>query len=426
MKQFRKYIIITIVYFVLWLALVWAIGIHYSLNTSNSRIVFMNRMTAQIQETGNKDIADVAEDFSKRDVTDKIEVYSKNGVPSGVGGDNTYIRALKDEEGNTKGFVVFKYDEKLNYRFIILANISAWAGILPLIFFLIYVYFKILKPFQSFSEYPEKLSRGLTTEALPETKNRFFGKYVWGMNMLNDKLESDRKQIERLMFDRKQFISTLAHGIKTPVANIKLYSEAIETGLYRNGNPDTKDSEIAAKIGKNADEIAELVGSILNDPGSLRNSYEPQFTSFYLEDVKKRICGDFENRLKMTSIPFEVEMSGNPMVISDYEAIIRCLTQLMENAIKYGDGTGISLKLYRQDDITFFSVKNNGASLSEGELPYVFNCYFRGTNAAGKEGSGIGLYEAKSVAKILGGDMMMKVSDAQTEVILYVPDNVSK
>ena len=77
MKQFRKYIIITIVYFVLWLALVWAIGIHYSLNTSNSRIVFMNRMTAQIQETGNKDIADVAEDFSKRDVTDKIEVYSK-------------------------------------------------------------------------------------------------------------------------------------------------------------------------------------------------------------------------------------------------------------------------------------------------------------------------------------------------------------
>ena len=238
--------------------------------------------------------------------------------------------------------------------------------------------------------------------------------------MLNDRLDADRKQIDRLMYDRKKFVSILAHGIKTPVANIKLYSEAIEAGLYRGGEPDPKDKEVAAKIGKNADDIAKLVSEILDDPGSLKSSYEPSIGTFYLADIKERITDDFANRLKMSSIPFTVEVSGNPLVNSDFEAIIRCVSQLMENAIKYGDGTGITMKLYRQDDLTFISVKNNGATLSEDEIPFVFNCYWRGSNSKDREGSGIGLYEARSIIKALGGDIMMRIDDNTTEVVIYI------
>ncbi len=303
---------------------------------------------------------------------------------------------------------------------IALAEISLFIAGIPLLIFAIYVYFNILRPFQRFSEYPVKLSKGLATEGIPETKNRLFGKYVWGMNMLNDKLEADRRQIDRLMYDRKQFVSIIAHGIKTPVANIKLYSEAIETGLYRGGVPDEKDKEVAAKIGKNADDIAKLVSEILDDPGSLKSSYEPEISSFYLADIKTRITDDFSNRLKVSNIPFSIELQGNPMVTSDFEAVVRCIAQIMENAIKYGDGTGIAMKLYRQDDMTFISVRNNGATLSESELPFVFNCYWRGSNSTEKEGSGIGLYEVRSIIRTLGGDVMMKVEGNTTEVLIYL------
>ena len=115
-------------------------------------------------------------------------------------------------------------------------------------------------------------------------------------------------------------------------------------------------------------------------------------------------------------------MSGNTIVTSDSSLIMKCLVQMMENAIKYGDGTGIKANLFRQDDVTFFSVVNNGITISEHEIPLVFNCYYRGANAAGKEGSGIGLYEARSIARSLGGDIMMKISDNSTEVVMYVPD----
>ena len=431
MKHKTGFVFLLIGYFVLWTAAVWFIGLNLSKNIGQKRAVFMNRMTNWIAVNENTDINEVAIDFNKSDVTSDISVYyleSEKSVSNNKdffnqsGNDkNTYIWEMCDEEGNLFGFVKYRFDNTQVLTLLILAEISSLAFLIPFVILVIYIQRNILNPFREFSEYPDKLAKGLTTDSIPESKNRLFGRYVWGMNMLNSKLESDRKQIDRLMYDRKQFVSTIAHGIKTPVANIKLYSEAIETGLYRDGVPDEKDSEIAAKIGKNADDIAKLVGNFLNDPGSLQSNYEPEVSNFYLEDVKKRIVDDFDNRLRMKDIPFDVQISGNPMLSSDFEAIIRCLNQLMENAIKYGDGTGITFKLYRQDDMFFFDVINRGVTINPEEVPLVFNCYFRGSNAAGKEGSGIGLYEAKAVAKSLGGDILMKTDTETTEVILYIP-----
>ena len=424
MTAYRRYIAAAVIYYICLCALIYAVGLKISSGKSDNRAVFMNRMTAIISETGNTDTTPLQGEFKSSEIASSIEVFYLDGTDGrpfyGGGDDNTYIWSLTDPEGDLTGFVKYGYEDRPDMGMIILALAAVPLAAVPLIVFAAGVNRKVLVPFRKFADYPARLSKGQTTEGLPETRDRLFGKYVWGMNMLNDKLESDRKQIDRLLYERKNFISTLAHGIKTPVANIKLYSEAIETGLYRDGKPDPKDSEIAGKIGKNAEEIGRIVGEILDDPGSLQSSFSPDIGTFYLRDIKARLEDDFDNRLKIRDIPFNIEMSGDPMVSSDFEAIIRCLTQFMENAIKYGDGTGIKVKLYRQDDLTFMSVVNNGVTLSEGEIPFVFNCYFRGSNSAGKEGSGIGLYEARTIARALGGDIMMKTGGGCTEVIMYI------
>lgn len=425
MKQYTKLVLLIAAYFIVWSVIVYAIGMRMIRENDNTRAVFMNRMIAQIKESGSTDVTPFLNDFKDKDVASAINVYyvkDGNNYDNLGGCNNTYVYVLTDDSGAVTGFVEYVYESSSYMKLIMLAEASSVVFLIPLIILLIYFDKKILKPFREFSEYPEKLSKGLVTDGIPETRNRFFGRYVWGMNMLGSKLDSDRKEIDRLLYDRKKFISVLAHGIKTPVANIKLYSEAIQSGLYRGGEPDPKDSEVAEKISKNADDIADLVRGILEDPGAVRESFVPKVSSFYLMDVKKRIEEAFCNRLKLSDIPFSVNITGNPMVQSDIDAIVRCITQFMENAIKYGDGTGIRLNLYRQDDITYFSVINKGATLGEDEIPFVFNCYYRGTNSSDKEGSGIGLYEARAVARGLGGDIMMKTENNETEVVMYVPD----
>ncbi|MBR5648727.1 sensor histidine kinase [Pseudobutyrivibrio sp.] len=425
MRRYYKYWIFLILYYICWGLIIFSLWKKLSVSETRNRMAFMNRMTNQISITSNAGVTPLLRDFSDKDIPEKIEVfYEKDGNMKIIGGaDNTYLFPLEGKEGEVIGFVVYGYKSTVTKQMLFLAEISAFVFFIPVFIAAFIINKKILRPFQEFSDYPEKLSKGLVSDGLPETKSRLFGRYVWGMNMLGNKIDEDKREIDRLLFDRKQFISTLAHGIKTPVSNIKLYSEAIETGLYRDGNPDPKDSEIAAKIKKNADDIAELAGKILDDPGSLQSKYSPEIENFYLDEIRSRVVEDFQNRCNVNNIPFAIELSGNPLVNSDINLVIKCLTQFIENAIKYGDGTGIKLKCFRQDDMMFYSVINNGVTIDSREIPYVFNCYYRGSNSYNHEGSGIGLYEAKSIAKALGGDIIMKIWENTTEVLMYIPDN---
>ena len=64
----------------------------------------------------------------------------------------------------------------------------------------------------------------------------------------------------------------------------------------------------------------------------------------------------------------------------------------------------------------YFSVRNKGKLIDESELPYLFKSFWRGSNAENIEGSGIGLFEAREIAKRLGGDVYVKADKANEEM----------
>ena len=52
-------------------------------------------------------------------------------------------------------------------------------------------------------------------DALPESKDKYFGKYIWGMNMLRDRLSGDNRKLRQLEKEQLTLVSTIAHGIST-------------------------------------------------------------------------------------------------------------------------------------------------------------------------------------------------------------------
>ncbi|MBR5372020.1 MAG: HAMP domain-containing histidine kinase [Oscillospiraceae bacterium] len=287
----------------------------------------------------------------------------------------------------------------------------------------LYLYKILAEPFHRLSDYPERLSKGMITEKLPDSENPFFGQYVWGINMLSDKLEHDRQVQQHSMIEREQFVTTLVHGIKTPAANIKLLSEAIATGLYDpEGKINEKDAELADQIGQQADEIEAIISRVVKESTTAVFDYDPDAKPFYRSEIVRFLDDEYANRLKVSRIPLTVEYEGNPMVRSDFDGICRILRQLMDNAIKYGDGTGITVRLTKNEEGHFITVSNRGEPLPEGEVHFVFNSLWRGSNAAGIKGSGIGLYEARLIAKKLGGDIRMQTAAHETAVTLFLPD----
>ena len=186
------------------------------------------------------------------------------------------------------GFVEYEFDSSVYSKLLLLMNIALAIAAVIILIYGLWIRSRLILPFNDLSDYPERLSKGQLTEKLPEKKDKFFGRYVWSMNMLSDKLERDRQTIGKMSIERQKFVTTLVHGIKTPTASIKLLAEAIATGLYDpEGRINEKDAELAGKIQKNASDIEDLIEKVMEEGTTAVFEYDPEVEPFYKEEIIK-------------------------------------------------------------------------------------------------------------------------------------------
>ena len=395
-------------------------------NQLNSRNTVANRINSSIS-------AAYAEGGSPEEfIADSFAQWSADfggNAPSSVrfipleGGDSSVFYADADErcavcglygaDGSLAGLVEYTFADTSFDKVRLCVNIALILGFVIAAVFIAGTYIKIIMPFRRLSEYPEKLARLRDIQKLPESKSRFFGKYVWGMNMLTDVLAASSKRIHTLEGEHQKLVTSIAHGVKTPVANIRLYTDAVRTGLYTDAGAT---SDIADKIDKNTEKIQSLAEELMSASDASLDGFGIEIKPFCLTELADLVRGEYAERMKLLRIPFTVECKGAPVLESDIYALYRAINQLLENALKYGDGTGISVQMMRQDDGYSISVRNKGELLPESELPYVFRSYWRGSNAADKSGSGIGLYVVHETARALGGSVHARRIEETTEM----------
>ncbi len=433
-KYLSKYILLFIICVLLGLGVFLFLS-KTSDSSKGQRQTLMNRVTSELSSKGSENIESNLnamlssnkweEEYGKENVPTDIRYVtvegSKDGMTELAGGSSVWTIT---EDGAVKGFLVFSFDDDHSLKTLMICEVSIAVVFVITVLFFIYIDRKVIMPFNRLSEYPERIAKNENADALPESKNRYFGRYIWGMNMLRDRLSGDNKKLRQMEKEQLTLVSTIAHGIKTPVANIKLYSEAIKSGLYRDdGIPDKKDSEVADKITKNADDITALLQELLESASKGVVVFEPKKESFYLTEIEEFIRREYDNRLSVMRIPYKIDLRSKVMINSDKTGIARILTQLMENAIKYGDGRGITVIIDKNEDGYIFSVRDKGSRIPEGEMPYIFNSFWRGSNASEVEGNGLGLYEASFIARKLGGDIVARYLEEteETELEVFLP-----
>ncbi len=433
-KYIGKYILLLVIFLALGIAAFMFVTSSQN-RTEGQRHTLMNRVAGDLSSKGLSDVD--AELDALVSSNDWEAEYGRNNVPSdirfikaeNVSGpysnllNGNFVWSLA-EDGEIKGFLVFSFKDDHAVMTIVICEILIAACFIVSVLFFVYIDCKVIMPFNRLSDYPERIARNENADALPESKNRYFGRYIWGMNMLRDRLSGDTRKLRQLEKEQLTLVSTIAHGIKTPVANIKLYSEAIKSGLYReDGIPDAKDAEVAEKITKNADDITGLVKDLLDSASKGVVVFEPSVEAFYLTEIEDFIKREYDNRLSVLRIPYKIETKSRVMINSDKSGITRILTQLMENAIKYGDGRGITITVDKTEDGYIFSVRDTGSRIPDSEMPYVFNSFWRGSNAADVEGNGLGLYEASFIARKLGGDIEVRYLEEteETEFEVFLP-----
>ncbi len=321
--------------------------------------------------------------------------------------------ALRNVEGE---IYRISYVVDLSYeKTLFCVNIIMAAAVLTMAGLMFFVYFSVIRTFRLLSGYPEELAKGHMVPPLPERRSKYFGKFLWGLDMLREKLEGEKKKNLELQKEKNVFLLSLSHDIKTPLSAIKLYAASVRKNLYKD---EARISEIAGKIDDSANEIEGYISKIISASNDDFLDFNVAEGEFYLSEAIDYTKKYYSEKLKAVGTEFELSEYDDILMNGDKERFIEVMQNVFENAVKYGDGRRICVEFSDEEDCKLITITNTGCTLSQSELNHIFDSFYRGSNVGSNSGSGLGLYICKKLMLLMHGDIYADCSDGLMKVTL--------
>ena len=218
----------------------------------------------------------------------------------------------------------------------------------------------------------------------------------------NDMLE----RINRSFAVQRQFIQDVSHELKTPFTVIR---GEMEVALKRERSV----SEYRDILESNLDEIkkiSHILESLLAlarfDSDAVTLNKEATDISVMIKDI----LSDIEILALQKSIEITVmSIVGDNIVNIDRERMRSVFYNIFDNAIKYSNENGkIEVDINRVEDEVIIKISDTGPGISEEDIPYIFERFYRADKARCSEGFGLGLSIAKSIVKAHGGYILVR------------------
>lgn len=357
--------------------------------------VEISRLVREIEANGSADISECE--------------YVTNIEPCGekfYSSDSDYV--IREINGE-----LYRFDYNISdysIKTYLTGIVNAALGVIVILFIavMLYIKFAILAPFERLSSLPYELSKGNLTAPLKETKNHFFGKFLWGIDILRENIEQQKLRELEMQKEKKTLLLSLSHDIKTPLSAIKLYSAALSKNLYSDAE---KQRRIAENINEKADEIEGYVSQIITASREDFLSLEVNMGEFYLSELIEKITECYREKLALIKTELIVGEYKNRLLSGDLDRSVEVLQNIMENALKYGDGRRVELIFPEDDEYIQIAIKNGGCTLGKDDLPHIFESFWRGANAKNIRGSGLGLYICRQLMHRMNGEIFAQTDD---------------
>ncbi len=210
----------------------------------------------------------------------------------------------------------------------------------------------------------------------------------------------DQKDLQRR---NAEFVSSVSHEMKTPLAGIKAYVELLADG--EDEDPETRE-EFINVINSQADRLQRLVENLLNLARMEAGVVKVDKQSRPLNEILEEAVHVVQPAAEAKNIELSVDLS--PMylgVLADRDMLLQAAINLLSNAIKYTpEGGNVTLRSRMIDTDVCFEVEDTGVGLSEEDAQRVFEKFYRvNKNKDMAPGTGLGLSLAKHIAEDVHG-----------------------
>lgn len=207
---------------------------------------------------------------------------------------------------------------------------------------------------------------------------------------------------ERAEAQRREMVSDIAHELRTPLSNIRTWLEAAEDGLA----PPVTDAELTSLLLTEAMQLQHIVADLQDladaDAGTLRLDRRP----VYVGELIRQAVTAHHGSAEAAGVTLRHRGTCDAAIDADPVRIAQVLTNLVTNAIRYTPAGGtVTVGVRTERGYVVLTVADTGRGISEHDLPYVFDRFWRADPSRNRDtgGSGLGLAIVRDLVAAHGG-----------------------
>jgi len=209
---------------------------------------------------------------------------------------------------------------------------------------------------------------------------------------------------------KTEFVSIASHQLRSPLSNLKWTIELLMS--ERNSLAPEKQLEYFKILKENSQRMEELISDLLTVSRIEQGKLSLKKEDFSLGSLIKEVIEEMELFAKASNVEIEFKVKESlPQIFADPSQIKLVVENLLDNAVRYSqEKGGIEIKLEKKNKNLYFEIKDKGVGVPIEDQKYVFQKFFRSRNVLHHqtEGSGLGLYIAKSIIEKSGGKIGFK------------------
>ena len=292
-------------------------------------------------------------------------------------------------------------------------------SIIEILLISLYLKKKIKNPLDKIVEGMESLKSGDDNARIDIRTEAEFEKIVDTFNVMAKQLQTEKAEKEELTRKKNQMLLELSHDIKTPVATIKSYANALEAGLV----PEEKISDTYRLIDAKANRVHKLTDDMFMMLKMDNPDYRINPETVNLCEYLRQLFAEYYDEITEASFEFIIDIPETEINAEiDTDLFSRVVGNLLSNAKKYNKtGDTISVKLSDENDKISLTVSDNGSEIDKAFAEQMFSAFSRGDKARKTDGgTGLGLAISRIIAEKHGGTLnySRKGNENVFEVIL--------
>ena len=220
------------------------------------------------------------------------------------------------------------------------------------------------------------------------------------------------KKLKDLETYRREFLGEVSHELKTPIFAVQGFIHTLIDGAM---NDEKVKVKFLKKAMKNADRLSNLVEDLLIITQAESGEMDLKIRKFPVYDMIRDVMETLEYKFekKGRNIDFHILANGNEdvLVLADRERIQQVVTNLVDNAVKYGNADGeVNIHLTSEGEKLFVGVEDNGPGIEPEHLEKIFRRFYRVDKSRSREkgGTGLGLAICKHLIKMHGEQLTVE------------------